>query len=168
MELTEVLNEPFNYLFCILLFIFIIFGMFITVFKEYLSIIVTVLWVGFGMAAWANDQNSTIWFAGALTWLVWLWEAQKHSSESFTSHNTCPWVAGSDALFWSMSVPLFAIAIGLWSRTFMEDGDQWITFVGVITMGYAAWLTLWRLSSVMPFMQSVRGGQGFGYSPVDV
>lgn len=168
MQLSEVLSEPFNYVFCALFFVFIIFSKFIGVFKEYLTIIVTILWVGFGMAAWSNDQPSTIWVAGAITWLVWLWEAQKYSSDSFGDKHTCPWVAGSDALFWSMSVPLFAIAIGLWARTFMEDGDSWAIFVGVMTMGYAAWLTLWRLSCVMPFMQSVRGGQGFSYSPVDV
>lgn len=168
MEFTEVLSEPFNYVFGILLFVFVILSGFIQVFKEYLTIIITVLWVGFGMAAWSNDSYTTMWFAGTLTWFVWLWEAQKHTSESFGSRDTCPWVAGSDALFWSMSVPLFAIAIGLWARTFiMEDGDTWATFVGVMTMGYAAWLTLWRLSCVMPFMQQVRGG-GFDYSPVDV
>ena len=176
MEFREVLRQPVNYLFLLFTIVFVLLGFFVRVFRQYNTLLITIAWMFACFYAWTSSDSgyTTIWFAGFITWLVWLWEASRHSTENIQDKDTCPWVTGSDALFWTISVPLFAVFIGLWARTFIgtENGfgesgaDEWAAFVGIVTLGYAIWLTLWRMSCLMPFIQGSRSG-GMDYSPID-
>lgn len=168
MDIITLLKEPVNYIFLILFVLLILISALVSGIRSYLTLIITFIWIGSSFNAWTTASGySTIWFAGFLTWLVWLWEASKHSTTNFGGEDTCPWIDGTDALFWSMSVPLFAFFIGLWARTFLADNaDEWSAFVGVLVLGYATWLTLWRISCVLPFVQTARGG-GSGFVPIN-
>lgn len=153
--MIESLKQPIHYIFIgFVLFIFIL-NFYIAFIQNFLCIIITVGWILTSFYAWTNpDGYLTIWFAGFITWICWLLEASKYSDVSFSDKHTCPWIQGSDALFWAISVPLWAFFIGIWARSWTEEPTQWAAWVAVSTLGYATWLTFWRISSTLPFLQN--------------
>ncbi len=83
MNILEVVKQPVNLVFLVFVVVLFILGKVIRSINQYLTIIVTIVWFIFSFFGYSNDSGyTTIWFAGTLTWLIWLLEASKTQSDS--------------------------------------------------------------------------------------
>ena len=191
--MIEILTQPLNIGFAIFAAVLIVLSRFVPALRAMQVFIITYAWVGLSFFA-GTEGAASIWIMGFIVWLFWLWEClsaetkatietssalnqlddqqteeKRESLDVLLSEKTNSWVPGSDALFWVISVPLFAFWVGLWGMSYMGDGDDtWTAWLAIVMLGYATWLTTWRISCVMPFVQgSAQGGADFVPVPVN-
>jgi hypothetical protein len=193
MNIGDIISQPLSIGFAIFAVVLVVMSRFVPALRAMQVFLITYAWIGLSFFV-GSDGFAAIWLMGFIVWLFWLWEClsvetkatietssmlnslddqksaeKKKSLDVLLSEKTSAWVPGSDALFWVISVPLFAFWIGLWGLSYMGDDDNtWSAWLAVLLVAYAAWLTTWRISCVMPFVQgSNEGGADFVPVPVN-
>ena len=170
-KIFDTITQPLNIGFLIFAVALIVIGKYVPALSAMQVFIVTYTWVGLSFYV-GTDRASSILVMGFIVWLSWLLEYLSSSGDPFNEQpgqldfllreKTNSWVPGNDSLFWVISVPLFAFWIGLWGLNYMGDDETWMGWLSIVLLGYATWLTTWRISCVMPFIQgSTHGGADF-------